>query len=381
MNDRGDFLELTGTILSTARATSELLEITGLSTIDNVFGSVLEELNRFFHKIEENFRDFVIFERYVTCAHSRQQGYSLRNIPEEVKERVWQMRDDAEICGFTGEECKCRKSIEYLKERFHEKVSLLSSAGEFLKTSSKDLKEGIERIGDDVNALTESAKKIMEIADIIEIVALNAYIEAARLGEHGRGFKVIADEVRRASVRTNELASEIINSIKELHGKFARQIEKQTRFDEGIRDLEKDQSRFRDELNEDLLWMAQNFIDFLDYVRDSVGEDLKLLREVRETILSLLQDIDLTNQRATNTSKALVILARMIETFEAVMRREILMETAQHRIRELYEEFRRIPKLVEERQVVAKVENRIIDRNGEVVGEKVEEFETDVELF
>ena len=381
MNERNDFIELTGTIMNTARATSELLEITGFSAIDKVFGSVLEELNRFFYKIEENFKDFVIFEKYVTCAYSRQQGYSLRDIPEEVKERVWEMRDNTEVCGFTGEECKCKKSIEHLKERFHEKVSLLSSAGEFLTNSSRDLKEGIERIGEDVNTLTGSAKKIMEIADIIETVALNAYIEAARLGENGRGFKVIADEVRRASVRTNELASEIINSIKELHGKFVQQIEKQNRFDEGIRDLQRDQNRFRDELNEDLLWMAQNFIDFLDYVRESVGEDLRLLRGVRETILSLLQEIDLTNQRATNTSKALTILARMIETFEAVLRKEIVMDTARRRIRELYEEFTAIPKLIEERQVIARAENRTIDRNGEVVGQKVEELETDVELF
>ena len=381
MNERNDFIELTGTIMSTARATSELLEITGFSAIDKVFGSVLEELNRFFYKIEENFKDFVIFERYVTCAYARQQGYSLKDIPEEIKERVWEMRDNTEVCGFTGEECKCKKSIEYLKERFHEKVSLISSADEFLTNSSRDLKEGIERIGEDVNALTGSAKKIMEIADIIETVALNAYIEAARLGENGRGFKVIADEVRRASVRTNELASEIINSIKELHGKFIQQIERQNRFDEGIRDFQKDQNRFRDELNEDLLWMAQNFIDFLDYVRESVGEDLKLLRGVRETILSLLQEIDLTNQRATNTSRALSILAQMIETFEAVMRKEIVMDTARRRIRELYEEFRAIPKLIEERQVIARAENRTIDRNGEVVGQKVEELETDVELF
>lgn len=381
MRREDDFLKLSEVITKTANATSEFLGITGFDEIDSIFGAILGELNDFFKKIENHFKDFVIFERYIICAYTREQGYSLKEIPSDVRNRVWELRENTEICGFTGEECKCKKSIEYLKQRFSDKVKQFVSSGEFLKESSKNLKDGIEMIGEDVSKLTGSAKKIMEIAEIIEIVALNAYIEAARLGENGRGFKVIADEVRRASVRTNELASEIIESIQDLNGKFLQQIEKQTKFDNDIRELEKDQSKFREDLNEDLIWMAQNFMDFLEYIRKAMSSEMDLLRKVRENVLSVLQEIDLTNQRSKNACRALAILSEMIEIFENLLKDKVSLESAVSRMNSLYEEFTKIPKLIEERHVIARVQNQEIDTSKEVVGNKVEEYETDVELF
>ena len=376
-----DLLKVTNIILTTAKATEEFLETSCLIELDQVFGTVLEKLNAFFKRVEEGFKDFIVFERYVTCAYTREIGYTLRDIPQEVKDRVYSMRDNTEVCGFTGQECICKKSTEFLKNRFAEKITALASSGDRLRKRSTDLKEGMENLGREVESLTEIAKKIMSIAELIEIIALNAYIEAARLGDHGRSFKVIADEVRRASVKTNELASEIVDSIKNLQEKFTDQITKQREFDESMISLERDQRNFSDDLNKDLLWMAQNFMDFLEYMRVFVKEDMDLLEEVRNTILSVLQTIDLTNQRTSNTAKALKILAEMIEEFEKILRKEKDLESAHRRVEELYEEFKRIPKLREEREVVAKMEGKTIDRERETVGERVEDLETDVELF
>ncbi len=380
-SDKETITRLMETILGTAKAVEEMIDASSLSECDTVFGRVLERLNEFFKKIEDSFKDFVIFERYVTCAYTSELGFGLRDIPEDVRERVWELRENTEVCGFTGEECKCKKSIDYLKERFSEAIEKLSSFGTSIKEGSGELKKGIEELGGEVERLTLSAQKIMSIAEVIEIIALNAYIEAARLGEHGRGFKVIADEVRRASVRTNELASEIIGAIRELHSRFARQLQAQDSFESSMVDMEREQKEFSDKLNRDLLWMAQNFMDFLEYMREYVKEDMNLLQDVRETILSALQTIDLSSQRMHNTRKALALLSYMIEDFEKVLKGEKDPESAWNRVQSLYEEFRQIPKLREEREIIARAEGGTIDHAEEVVGEKLEDAETDIELF
>lgn len=107
-------------------------------------------------------------------------------------------------------------------EVVNETISGMRSINEAVSSSAASVQE----LGKRGEQIGEVITVINDIADQTNLLALNAAIEAARAGEHGRGFAVVADEVRKLADRTTKATEEIAGSIQAIQDETHQAVHK-----------------------------------------------------------------------------------------------------------------------------------------------------------
>jgi methyl-accepting chemotaxis protein len=150
------------------------------------------------------------------------QRMSLENVATAAKQIAVSINDVAASAVRTAH------ASEEADEEARQGRALVQQVGESIELMVKSISEATAA----VHALHESSASIGGLVNVIRsvaeqtnLLALNAAIEAARAGEHGRGFAVVADEVRNLATRTRESTVEIEKVIKQLRQGVEQAVE------------------------------------------------------------------------------------------------------------------------------------------------------------
>jgi len=183
-----------------------------------------------------------IFNEIITSVHSlTSSATQLSSIAEEMSRTAESSSSRANSVATASEEMSqtvvdVAKNTASIAESAKRAVDTAQHGNNIVEKSVSEVREIDETVNESakfVKSLGERSVHIGEIVSVINdiadqtnLLALNAAIEAARAGEQGRGFAVVADEVRKLAERTAQATSEIEDMIKAIQNEVAKAVDK-----------------------------------------------------------------------------------------------------------------------------------------------------------
>ena len=181
--------------------------------------------------------------------------------------------------------------------------------------------DAANNIRDIIVTNNESAVKIETASDMIEniaeqtnLLALNAAIEAARAGEAGRGFSVVAEEIRKLAEQTNSFTNEIKIVIDELKVNSEFAVKKVKNVIEIVEGQNSSVKR-----TEDKFGQIAVSIDIVKEIIEKLNESSKKMEANKENVLSLMQNLSaISEENAAGTQEASASIEEQTAAIEEI---------------------------------------------------------------
>ncbi|UCZ56319.1 methyl-accepting chemotaxis protein [Desulfurispirillum indicum] len=191
-----------------------------------------------------------------------------------------------------------------VSKAMHEISSVQQATGE--------LNDMVQRLNQSAREIGEIIQVIDEVSDQTNLLALNAAIEAARAGEHGRGFAVVADEVRKLAERTQNATKEIATKIKGIQGDAVKTNDTMMHTQERV------------ELANSLAGQASQALESIVVVVNSLNDQFQQVATASEeqsaTTGEIARSIENIKNVADETARGSEDAARAIEELSALAR-------------------------------------------------------------
>ncbi len=280
------------------------VEVKGADDVlGNAFQQMLVNLTDIVQQLTENARELASVSTEI-AANSEQSSNAASSQASQVNQIATAIEE------MTATIIETSKSSGDASDNAKKASDTASSGGEIVASTITGMQNIAQVVRNSSTSIGKLSKSVQEIGSIIEVIddiadqtnllALNAAIEAARAGEQGRGFAVVADEVRKLAERTGKATAEITAMIKGIQVQTGEAV---TVMDSGIKEVESGK-KLADQAGDSLgqiVRMSQQVMDMIQQIATAAEQQSSAAEQISRTVEQIS---NVTRESATGAQQS-----------------------------------------------------------------------------